>query len=103
MLDALAAIDPVFRDWIFVGLKKPGPQDQLDTGGLAKLIADKVARADDGDPTPISGYLLSAYTNPPTQPLSLGLDVHAGMYAAANFFINSAGIETQRLCPQNES
>src|SRR5580698_947814 len=56
MLQTLGDVNPAFSGWKFAGLSKfrplpPGPGD-----ALTRLIADGVAVADDGDPTPINGY-----------------------------------------------
>ena len=68
---------------------------------LAKLIHECVARADDGDPTPINGYGFSVAT--PTRPDdALIVKVHAGCYAPMTVgFANTANLETKPLNAAN--
>jgi hypothetical protein len=53
--DRLKQIHPAYGNWIFSLKKKPKKFDAL-RDDLAEAVAANVARAEDGDPTPIYGY-----------------------------------------------
>jgi hypothetical protein len=101
MLQALSEVNPAFNDWKFIGTDRfwplpPGPGDEL-----TRLIADGVATADDGDPTPINGYRFGAGTRTGSKS-SLTIDVHAGSYAPnMQFYTNTAGLRTKPLSEEN--
>ena len=125
LLDRLAAISPIFTNWTYVVRKNPPPQqryegpqalaeyynhryqagvlDPLTRDELAILVEAGVARADDDDPTPISGYRFSAYTRSLNDPLAISGRVHAGDSVPENFYVNSVNIETRPLCDENRA
>jgi hypothetical protein len=62
MIDALATTDRLFRDWEFFGATQFWPMPPRPNDQLTHLIADCIARAEDGDSIPISGYQFGART-----------------------------------------
>jgi hypothetical protein len=81
----LACLDRLSRvyspNWVFDAKSKP--LDGL-RETLPKAIAAKVARADDGSPTPILGYYFFANNNLNDRPRSLTLNANVGS-ALSNF------------------
>jgi hypothetical protein len=101
MLKTLSAVNPAFSGWKFIGLTKFWPLPAGPGDELTRLIADCVDTADDGDPTPISGYRFGASARSDPQAV-ITLDVHAGYYAPnPPFFANTAGLQTQPLNERN--
>jgi len=99
LLDALMPIDPVFSGWRFYGATRIWPMPSTADDHLAKLIDEHVARADDGDPTPINGYGFSVATSTRSDD-ALIVKVQAGCYADAPWlvhFANTASLETKPL------
>jgi hypothetical protein len=69
-----------------------GPDDQL-----TRLIAECIARAEDGDPTPISGYHFGAGTRVGSE-TSLTINIDAGSYAPNVLYLaNTAELTTKPL------
>jgi hypothetical protein len=93
LVDRLATIDPVFGNWIYALDKKP---IMLDTcrDEMDAAVARNVSRADDGDPTPISGYTASIVNTWEHEPRSISVGVHAGAWSSGSHLINYADIET---------
>jgi hypothetical protein len=100
MLDMLAPIDPAFNGWQFYGATRIWPMPTTAGNELARLIAERVARADDGDPTPINGYYFAGSTRASSD-TSLLIDVHAGCYAPSVSLANTVGLETKPLNAAN--
>jgi hypothetical protein len=101
MLEALSLIDPAFGPWLFAGAERATPLKDLSFAEIANLIAQGVSRADDGDPTPSGGYWMGAATALKRIPRLIDVTVHAGSYAVANYFINSASFNTAPLNAEN--
>ncbi len=101
MLDALAPIDRLFRDWEFFGSTKPWPMPSGAGDELTRLVAECVARAEDGDPSPIAGYQFGAAARTRTG-TALSIEVHAGRYAPNDSFLtNTVELETKPLNEDN--
>jgi hypothetical protein len=99
-MDRLKQIHPAYDNWIFNLKGKPRKFDALrETLGAA--VAARVARAEDGDPTPIYGYRATVVnTMHKTHSRSLSVAVKAGAWANSGHFCNSALIETgNRVVP----
>jgi hypothetical protein len=93
-VDRLNQIHPAYDNWIFRLNDRPKNFDAL-RKDLAAAIATKVARAEDGDPTPIYGYRASVINNMKAPgPRSLALRVNAGAWVTSGYFCNSAMIKT---------
>jgi hypothetical protein len=104
MFDALSAIDPVFGNWLCYSQMKLVPRTSLSLDGLAALIEKGVDRAEvTGRPTRQYGYRFGALNSAKKNPRSIGVDIHAGQEVPANYFINTASIETAPLDDQNAS
>jgi hypothetical protein len=103
MLRSLGAVEPAFNGWKFIGTSQfrslpPSPGREL-----TSLIADGVATADDGDPTPINGYHFGASTRAGST-TSVTLLVHAGFHAPnPPFFANTVELQTRPLNQQNSA
>jgi len=101
MLQSLAPIDPLFSGWEFGGLTRFWDMPQGPGDELSGLIADCVARADDGDPTPIFGYGFAAGTRSRSK-TSLTIHVSAGSYVPVlPYFGNKADLITEPLNEEN--
>jgi hypothetical protein len=98
-MDRLKQIHPAYDNWIFNLKGKPRKFDALrETLGAA--VAAEVARADDGDPTPIYGYRATVVNSMKFGPRSLSVAVKAGSWSNSGHFCNSAVIETDdRVVP----
>lgn len=101
MLDELAAISPVFTCSEFGNDRRFIPTDQLAGDRLVQLIESQVDRADDGTPTPVSGYGMPARVGREGDPRSLIATVSAGKRYPASFYINTVLMETKPLDPEN--
>jgi hypothetical protein len=100
MLNALATIDPLFRGWEFFGATQFWPIPSGAGDELTRLVAECVARAEDGDPIPISGYQFGARARVGSE-TSLAINIDAGSYAPnVPYLVNTVDLETQ---PLNES
>jgi hypothetical protein len=100
MLEGLAAIDPAFGDWVFVVDEEPVPVGREPGGELVQIVADCVARADDGDPTPVMGFNLGGYARRKTALVSIGVLIHVGSAAPArNYMCNTVMLDME---PKNE-
>jgi hypothetical protein len=97
MLQTLGAVNPALDGWEFIGTTTFQPLPGGPGRELTKLIADGVATADDGDPTPINGYHFGASTRAGST-TSVTLLVHGGFYAPSPpFFANTVELQTQPL------
>jgi hypothetical protein len=99
MLQTISVLSPAFSGWKFSGKFWPlpaGPGDEL-----TRLIADCVAKADDGDPTPIYSYGFGA--NAESHPKAIiSLHIDAGSYVPnPQYFANTAELRTQPLNEHN--
>jgi hypothetical protein len=101
MIDTLAPIASAFSGWEFYGATKVWPMPSPTGDELTRLIAECVARADDGDPTPINGYSFGAATRTGTS-TSLLTEVHGGCYAPnVPYLANTADLRTKPLNEEN--
>jgi hypothetical protein len=101
MLDALAPIDPLFRGWEFFGATKPWPMPSGASDELTRLVAECVARAEDGGPSPIAGYQFGAATRTRAA-TALSIDAQAGRYAPNDSFLtNTVELTTNPLNEDN--
>jgi len=92
--DRLKQSHPAYDNWIFNFNGKPRKFVAL-RDDLAAAVAANVARAEDGDPTPIRGYRATVTnTMNKSHSRSLSLHVKAGSWVNSEFFCNSAKIET---------
>ncbi|MEJ0093588.1 MAG: Imm52 family immunity protein [Methylocella sp.] len=82
-VDRLKQIHPAYDNWIFRLNNRPRKFDAL-RGNLPAAVASRVARADDGEPTPIYGYRPSTFNSMKSNPGSLHLRIKAGS-ALSNF------------------
>ncbi|MGO9675189.1 MAG: Imm52 family immunity protein [Methylocella sp.] len=93
-VDRLKPIHPVYDNWLasVVG----GRSTKLDAlrEDFAAVVAARVARADDGEPTPIYGYWPSVFNSMRRTPRSLRIGVQAGSWVRSAFFSNFAEIST---------
>jgi hypothetical protein len=98
--DRLKQIHPAYDNWIFDFNGKPKKFDAL-RGKLAEAVAVNVARAEDGDPTPIYGYWATVTnTMNKSHSRSISLHVKAGSWVNNEYFCNSAEIKTgNRVVP----
>lgn len=101
MLQTLSVVDPAFNSWRFIGTSRFWPLPSGPGEELTRLIADGVATAGDGDPTPIYGYRFGASTRAGSKS-SLTIDVHAGNYTPnLQYYTNTAGLMTKPVNEEN--
>jgi hypothetical protein len=93
LIDRLGTIDPVFGNWLWVA-KGEGVAFEEVRARLPGAIAAKIARADDGDPTPIYGYRFSVINSEEISPRSISVRVHAGSWDDAPYCVNNAVVQT---------
>jgi hypothetical protein len=93
VIDRLAPIDGVFGDWFSARDDEPVPLEDL-RDDMAKIVEDNVARADDGVPTPISGYTVGALNSLDRTPRSISIYVKAGSWSSGPYYGNHAEIES---------
>jgi hypothetical protein len=101
MLHTLNVVSPAFNGWKFIGTDRFWPLPPSPGNELTRLIADGVATADDGDPTPIYGYHFGASARSDPKAVITVL-VHAGSYPPdPPYFANTAELQTQPLNEHN--
>jgi hypothetical protein len=101
MLQSLGGVNPAFSSWKFIGTDRFRPLPLGPGNELTRLIADGVATADDGDPTPVYGYHFGASARADPKAV-ITLLVHAGSYPPSPpYFANTAGLQTQPLNEHN--
>jgi len=101
-LKALEKVDPAFGNWYFLGLEKGTFMAPLSRDEIVALVAAGVDTADDGEPTPQSGYWFGALTNLMRVPRSVDVSVRAGNTDKnGDYFINTASITTEPLDEEN--
>jgi hypothetical protein len=101
MLEAIAAIDPVFSSWKFAGRTRFWPMPKGPGAELAHLIEDCVSRDDYGGADPINGFRFGAGTRNRTKTV-LNISIHAGCYAPGMLsFVNTAELRTSPLNEEN--
>ncbi|MGA7655238.1 MAG: Imm52 family immunity protein [Methylocella sp.] len=93
-VDRLKQVHPAYDDWISDDVNGRSKKLNALRSDLPAVIAAKVARADDGDPTPIYGYRASAINSMKRGPRSLAFRVNAGAWVTLGYFCNSAQIGT---------
>jgi len=93
-VDRLKQVHPAYDDWISDDVNGRSKKLNVLRSDLPAAIAAKVARADDGDPTPIYGYRASAINSMKRGPHSLSLKTKAGAWVTSGYFCNSAEIGT---------
>jgi hypothetical protein len=101
MLSSLARVNPAFSGWKFAGRKCFWPMPGGPGEELARLIADCVARGDDGKPEPVYGYRFGAGTRT-REKSSLTLNVHAACYSPTlSSLTNTVNLLTRPLNEEN--
>ncbi|HXP04325.1 MAG TPA: Imm52 family immunity protein [Stellaceae bacterium] len=101
MLQTLSAVNPAFNGWKFIGTDTFWPLPSGPGNDLTRLIANGVATADDGDPTPIYGYHFGASARAGSK-TSVTLVIQAGFYAPnPPYFANTAELQTQPINEHN--
>jgi hypothetical protein len=99
LLDRLEKIDPVFGNWLWVVNTDAVVFDEI-RDRLPDAIVAGIARADDGDPTPIYGYRFSVINSEERSPRSIGVGVHAGSWTNTPYGVNDVVLETSwRMIP----
>lgn len=96
LVDSLTPIDPAFGNWICAVDDEPVKLDLI-RNAMAQFVESHVTRADDGDPTPISGYHFFAVNTYNHTPRSFGIYINAGSWASSIYtpgYINYADIGT---------
>ncbi len=96
LVDRLAEINPVFRNWIFWAGRQPKPiVFATIRSRLAEKVAVGISRGDDGEPEPVYGYGFGTVNSLTTTPRSISLRIHGGSWAKTSFYSNTALIETE--------
>jgi hypothetical protein len=93
-VDRLKLIYPAYDDWITGDVSGKSKKLDMLRKDFAAAVAARVARADDGEPTPIYGYWPSAFNSMKRTPRSLRIGVQAGSWVRSEFFSNFAEIST---------
>ena len=101
MLADLSTVDPAFGNWLFIGEESATPLGSLSLDDVVAPIEDGVCRADDGRPTPQTGYLFSVANGRGRDPRRISISIHAGSTSLANYFINVVSIETDVFSDAN--
>jgi hypothetical protein len=101
-LAALTEIDPAFCNWQ-VGYSKQMPLAEWSLDDIVGEIVYGNDLQETGVFRPKKGYSFGAVSSPPSDARRLSLDFHAGRATSANFFINTASLQTRPLCEENAS
>lgn len=100
-LGELANAGPAFRNWLVFDFERQRLLDPPDPALMTTLVSERVMRADDGTPTPQSGYGMTATNTSERSPTTLTLSVDGGNTFPDNYFINVAHLMTEPLNDEN--